>query len=159
MIAGLEFLKSWRFWVVLTASTFFINLGTAGAYIAAVFYFPPMYDGSPDDIYHGLTGFLLMILFVIAAPVMVGRDGHGRPYPEAHQIRLMLAVGFTVAVVIGLEAYAIRWFLLDPILDGAASSNITPVFGILFGISGGRWIAEAEWAAMTGANGDGERGT
>ena len=40
MIAGLEFLKSWRFWIVLTASTSAIMLGKAGVHIALMLYTP-----------------------------------------------------------------------------------------------------------------------
>lgn len=150
MVAGLEFLKSWRFWLVLTGSTTAITLGTAGGHIAAALYFTPMLDGSPDQIYLLFTGFLLLILFSVVAWYMFARDGRYLLYPKSYEIRLFLAVAVATGVVVGLEGLAIRWFFVAPLLDGAASSNFTLVFGFLFGIGGGQWAARAEWAAMAG---------
>jgi hypothetical protein len=157
MTAGLEFLISWRFWLMLTGSTSAITLGTAGGHIAAVLYFTPMLDGSPDQIYSLLTGFLLLIFFTVAAWYIFGRGDSYFLYPKAYEIRLFLAVAAVTGVVVGLEALAIRRFFVDPILDGAASSNFTTVFGFVFGFGGGQWASKAAWSAMTGAGSDSDR--
>ena len=94
---------------------------------------------------------MLLALFTGITWYIFGRDGQYLLYPKAYEIRLVLAVTFLTAVVVGLEGLAIRRFFVDPMLDGAASSNFTMVFGIVFGISGGQWLAKREWAAMTGA--------
>lgn len=157
MIAGLEFIRSWRFWAVLVGSTSTITLGTAGGHIAAVLYFTPMLDGSPDILYSLVTGFFLVFLFSAVAWYIFGRDGRHLLYPRAYDIRLFLVIGCATAVVVGLEAGGVRQFIVDPILDGAASSSFTTAFGFVFGFAGGQWVAKAEWAAMTGANGDAGR--
>lgn len=42
MIAGLEFIRSWRFWIMLIAATSAVTLGSAGVHIALALYLPAM---------------------------------------------------------------------------------------------------------------------
>ncbi len=156
MIKGLEFLKSWRFWVWQIASTALMTLGIAGVHIASAVYFPRMADGSPDDLYPLLLGFVLVTIFVAAAWFIFMRGNLHRRYPMAYWPQLFTVVVIVATAIVVLELIAVRRFLVEPILDGVESTPLFSMYVMVVGWAFGQWAAMAEWAVMTDADRDTE---
>lgn len=156
MIAGLEFLKSWRFWIVLVASTFLITLGTAGGYIVSVRYFP-LLSGEPDPLYQMLAGFA--VCFPVGGLVWLfyRQEKPVRRYPKERKLRLALCVAVATGIVVVIENFAVTRFLLDPVLGADANQHLSTLFAFLFGMGFGQAIASTEWAAMIGPGSDADR--
>ena len=156
MIAGLEFLKSWRYWLVLTASTSAIMLGAAGAHIASVLYFPPR-GGEPDSLYPLLAGFVLFWLGAGLFWLFYWRNAQIYNEPEEHSIRFFLGVIFATSIVVILERVSVNRLILEPIVSGESGPGFSYLAAYLFGIVFGPVIARIERTAMIGAGSDADR--
>lgn len=156
MIEGLEFLKSSRFWLVLTASTSAIMLGMAGAYIVSALYFPPL-SGKPDPLYPTLAGLAIFFPVTVFIWLFYRRVDQAHSYPEEHKLRFELGLAAATAVVVIIEYLAVTRFLLDPVLGANAYQHFSFGFAFIFGAIFGRLAASAEWAAIMDS-GDRERG-
>ncbi len=160
MITGLEFLKSWRFWVVLTASTSAITLGTAGVYIASVQYLT-LVGGEPDPLYIFLAiylaGFALCFLAGAVLWLYYRRDESDRHYPEKHRTRLFLGSIGATSIVVLFENTAVHWLIVQQIVQDQPVGGFYYIGAILFGIGFGPLIASREWAAMLDTDDDPDR--
>lgn len=152
MIAGLEFVRSWRFWTELVVVTSAVNFGSAGVHIALNLYLPIL-AVEPRELYSELGGFAVAMLALSLYFFVYQRNNKEIPYPEKHESWLMLVSGFA-AVSISLITWAlVRWWILDPIVPNAPGGSRTSMGGIL-AMFFGWWIAKKEWAAMTGSSSD-----
>lgn len=155
MIAGLEFLKSWRFWVVLVASTFAITLGSAGVHIALALYLPAI-AVEPDEFYSLLGG--VAVLFLATGLWFIHlRNKQALHYPEEYRELLSLFIAITSVFIVILEWVAVNWLIVKPIVADAPGGTVYSLFVFLFAFSFGQRIATEEWAAITGAGSDADR--
>lgn len=150
MPEGLEFLKSWRFWVVLSAGNLLVTLGTVAAHIVSVLYLP-FRAGEPEIV----LPFLASLVWSIAVGSLLCIVCRGRWQNTQYPAKFQMRMAFTATVVSGLMNLAavigIERAVLMPIVPDYPFQGLLPVVPLLFGISYGRLIAEAEWTAMTGA--------
>ena len=154
MIAGLEFLKSRRFWIVLTASTSAVTVGTAGVSVMLTLYFPQLARGS-HGVFSMFAGFAFCILVAGAVGFSYRSVYWARPLPDGHFLRRYIGVIVATGSVASLEGMMVYWFLVAPILAGRADGSVALVASIMaanfFGISAGRIIAEFEQTATMDA--------
>jgi hypothetical protein len=153
MIAGLEFLKSWRFWVVLTASTSAVMLGVACANIVSTLYFP-LPGGNPNPLYPSLAGLVVFVLIMGLLWFFYRPRKRGTNYPEGHNLRFSLGIAVATAIVVIIENLAVTRLLLDPVLGANEYQHFSLSFAFLFGIIFGQWVAMTEWTAMMGMSGE-----
>lgn len=157
MPEGLEFLKSWRFWVLLSAGTLVVTLGSAAAHIVSVHYLP-FRAGGPEIVLPFLaSGAWLLAVGSFLAIFCYGRRSRVQ-YPEKYVSRMAVALP-AISCVLGIAAIvAVQRIVLRPIVPDYPFHGLHSVLPFLFGITYGRVIAEAERAAMTGAR-DAEEST
>lgn len=155
MIAGLEFIRSWRFWIMLTASTTAIMLGSAGVHIALTLFLPVM-AVEPDPFFSLLGG--VAVLFLATGLWFIHlRNKQALHYPKEYRELLSLFIAITSVFVVILEWVAVNWLIVKPIVADAPGATVYSLFVFLFAFSFGQWIAVAEWAAMTGVDSDADR--
>lgn len=154
MIAGLEFLKSWRFWVVLTASTSAVTIGTAGVSVVLTLSFPRL-AGWTHGLFSMLAGFAFCILVAGIVWFFYRSVNWARPRPDEHSLRRFIGVIVAAGMVALLEGMAVYLLLVVPILAGRADGSVALVVSMMaanfFGLSAGRVIAEFEQTAIMDA--------
>lgn len=154
MIAGLEFFKSRRFWVVLTASTSAVTVGTAGVSVMLVLYFPQMAGGT-HGFFSMLAGFAFCILAAGAVWFFYRSVYLARPLQDGYSLRRTIGVIVAASMVAFSESAAVYWLLVAPILAGRADGSVALVGSMMaanfFGLFAGRVIAEFEQTAIMDA--------
>jgi len=156
MIAGLEFLKSRRFWTELVVVMSAINLASAGLHIALNLYLPVM-DIEPHDIYSKLGGFVVAMLTVGLYLFVYRRAEKVIPCPEEGELRFRLVSGLAAVAVSLIIWMAVHWLIVKPILPNAPEGSVYPSGSNVLLVFFGWWIAGREWAAMTGAGSERKR--
>lgn len=129
MIAGLEFLRSWRFWLMLTASTSAVTLASTGAHIVVALYFP-LVDGKPDELYHGMLAFAFFTPIAGLTVNFARLNARDSQYPEGREPPLFGGVLVAAAVVVSVEDIAVTRLLLEPVL-GADAHLFFPLYSHL----------------------------
>jgi hypothetical protein len=150
MIAGLEFLKSRRFWIPLFAVSMAVALGSASVHIVLNLYFPAI---AANEFSSHLGGIAVVMLYAVVLWFFPWRTAQRVRYPEEYTWRLMLAGGFSAILVSALVFAAVHWLLVEPILPTATVRTSYHHPGGLFVLLFGWWIAGREWAATSGADG------
>ncbi len=156
MITGLEFLKSWRFWVLFLGSTSLVMLASEGVHIALVSYLQAL-DIEPDPFFSLLGGIAVLFLSVAILWFAYVRNRGEPHYPREH--RQMLLLIFAVAalcVTVALKA-AVNLLLDIWIVPDAPGGGPFSFLVLIFAFSSGPYIAMVEWEAVTGANSDPNR--
>jgi len=156
MIAGLEFIRSWRYWAVLVVMTSAVALGSAGVHIALNLYFPVMAVES-NELLSDLGAFAFAALTIGIYWFVNRGDKQEVPYPEKHEFWLMLVGGFAAASLILLVWAMVRWLIVEPIVPDAPGGGSYSSAGQIAVIIFGWWVAKKEWAAMTGAGSERKR--
>lgn len=149
MIEGLDFIRSWRFWIMLVASTSAVTLGVAGAYIVSALYFP-LVDGKPGRLYHLLVALAFFLPFVGLVWFFFRREAQVAHYSEDHRLRLIAGVAVAAAIVATIEDLVVTLFFLVPVLGANANQHLTIIFALFFGMGFGQDIAAKEQAKMMG---------
>ena len=150
MIAGLEFLKSRRFWAELAVMMFAVNLASAGLHIALNLYLPFM-DIKPHELYSILGGFAVAMLAVGLYLFVFRGVGKKVQFPETGELGFRFVSGLAAAAVSLIIWAAVHWLIVEPIVPNAPGGGVYASTGNALSIFFGWWIAGREWAAMTGA--------
>ena len=154
MIAGLEFLKSRRFWLVLTASTSAVTVGTVGISVMLSLYFPQM-TGGIHGLFSMLAGFAFCVLVAGAVWFFYRSADWRRPLSDKHSLRRYFGVIIAAGMLAFSESAAVCWLLVVPILagraDGSSAFMVSMMAANLFGLTAGRVIAEIEQATTMDA--------
>ena len=151
MIEGLEFLRSWRFWVLFIGSTSAVMFASAGVHIALALYLPAL-DVEPDPFFSLLGGGAVM-LFASGLVWFIYRSEHREVfYPHEHRLTLLLIFGFA-SLLVAVAAFAgVHWMIVKPIVPDAAGNSIYAIFVFVFAFSFGQYLAMVEWETMMGQN-------
>ncbi len=156
MIAGLEFLKSWRYWALFIGSTSAVTLGSAAVHIALVTYLPAI-AVEPDPFYSLLGGFAILCLAIGLQSIIYRHKEQEPCYPDEYRELLSLFIAFAAMFITVAEWAAVHWLIVKPIVPGAPGGGVYALFVVMFALSFGRWIAMLEWEAMVDAGGDAGR--
>ena len=148
MIAGLEFLRSRCFWLVLTAWTSAITLASAGAHVLVALYFPQV-DGKPDELYHGLLALAFFTPIAGLASFFDRRNARDSQYPEGREPTLFVGVLVAATVVVLVEDFAVTRFLLEPVLGADAHLFFSFLLAFIFGVTFGEEVAKKVQADVT----------
>lgn len=150
MITGFEIFKSWRFWLVLFASTSAVTLLTAGTYVLSVYYFP--LERGTEGLFLLLAGFATAFLAVVAVGCFYL---YGVRVPATRtDCSVLCYLGVLIAglIVIYPEAAATHWLLIKPVLpattDGSISMLASAMAANFFVVGAGRLIGGFELSGI-----------
>jgi hypothetical protein len=159
MTTGLEFFRSWRFWVFFVGSTSLVMLASTGVQIAVVSYLRAP-DIEPDPFFSLLGGLAVLFLSVAVFWFAYVRNNGEPHYPKEHEELLSLIIMVVAMLVTVAEWSAVHFLFINWTAPDAPDDGGFSVFLVwAFALGSGPYIAMVEWDAMRGANSDPNRAT
>lgn len=141
---GLQYLKSWRFWLLLTALTSMVNLGTAAVFVLGV----RLIDETSWVLVQLPAG-LALTLIGLAVQARIYNAQLEQSVPEFRRYDIKIKVGAMVALVVVWypEILAAKWLVPEPYLPGQERDYIFNL-NVMFGLGLAWLLAGLEQAAL-----------
>lgn len=141
---GLQYLKSWRFWLLLTALTSMVNLGTAADFVLGV----RLIDETSWVLVQLPAG-LALTLIGLAVQARIYNAQLEQSVPEFRRYDIKIKVGAMVALVVVWypEILAAKWLVPEPYLPGQERDYIFNL-NVMFGLGLAWLLAGLEQAAL-----------